>query len=82
MSEVHEGVPSDLGLLRELSDVLCDAAAGDDGAFLSCIGIDGVSGLGLFLFLSIYYFLLEAAECGVIFSDKTLYLITSFNSII
>jgi hypothetical protein len=75
MSEVHERVPSGLGLLRELSDVLCDAAAGDNRAFRSCIGIDGVSGLGLFLFLSVYYFLLEAAKCGVIFSDKTFYFI-------
>ena len=74
-SEVHEGVPSDLGLLRELSDVLCDAVAGHNGAFRSCIGIDGVSGLGPILFLSVYYFLLEAAECGVIFSDKTFYFI-------
>jgi len=38
--------------------------------------------MGLFLFLSVFDFLLEAAQCGVIFSDKTFYFLTSFNSII
>jgi len=71
----------ELGLLPQLSNVLPDAAAGVDRTLPSGIRIPRISGLDTIIRLSIYRLLLEAAERGIVFSDKTILFLTSFNSI-
>ena len=63
----------DVRLLSELPDVLCDVVAGVDQTGRSVVHIAGISGLDLVLRLSILLLLLEAAQCGMIFSEKTFY---------
>ena len=82
MPSVSQGMLSNRWLLLELSAVLCDGIAGVCGPYEPGNRLEGICRLDFFLCIRLSCFLLEAAECGVIFSQRDYYFFNSFNSII
>ena len=70
MPSVSQGMLSNRGLLFKLPDVLYDGIAGVSGPYESGNRLEGICRLDFFLCIPLSCFLLEAAQCGVIFSQR------------
>jgi hypothetical protein len=72
MPQFFQGLLSNCTLLFELPAVLCNGIAGVSGPYEPGNRLEGICRLDFFLCISLSRFLLEAAECSVIFPDKSI----------